>query len=125
MECCTIILFGASGDLTQRMVMPAIFRLWRRGLLPPEFRLIGFARTKFTDDQFRARMREAVMREPVEGDEGAWPDFAAHLSYIVAEYDDEELEGYTELARRFTQADGGTGVGARRLFYLAKPEAVP
>lgn len=80
MESCTIVLFGASGDLTQRMVMPAIFRLFRRGLLSPEFHLIGYARTKLTDDQFRARMREAVLREPVEGDEGAWADFASRLS---------------------------------------------
>ena len=70
MESCTIVLFGASGDLTRRMVMPAIFRLSRRGLLPPDFRLIGYARTKLTDDEFRARMREAVLREPARGDEG-------------------------------------------------------
>jgi len=121
MEACTVVLFGASGDLTRRMVVPAIFRLARRGLLSPEFRLIGYARTKLTDDEFRARMREAVMREPAEGDEGAWTDFAARMSYIVAEYDDKELQGYTELASRFAQVDGGTGAGARRLFYLATP----
>ena len=65
MEPCTLVLFGASGDLAQRMVMPAIFRLARRGLLSPEFRLIGYARSKMTDDEFRARMREAVMREEI------------------------------------------------------------
>ena len=90
MESCTIVLFGASGDLTRRMVMPAIFRLSRRGLLSPDFRLIGYARTKLTDDEFRSRMRQAVMREPADGDDGACPDFAARLSYIVAEYDDKE-----------------------------------
>jgi glucose-6-phosphate 1-dehydrogenase len=121
MESCTIVLFGASGDLTQRMVMPAIFRLARRGLLSPDFRLIGYARTKMTDDEFRARMRKAVMREPGAGDEAAWTDFAARLSYIVAEYDDDERGGYAELGRRFEQLDGGTGAGARRLFYLATP----
>jgi len=71
-EPCTLVLFGASGDLTQRMVMPAIFRLVRRGLLSPEFRLIGYARTAMTDDQFRERMRKAVMRAPQEGDKAAW-----------------------------------------------------
>lgn len=55
MEPCALVLFGASGDLAQRMVMPAIFRLARRGLLSPEFRLIGYARSKMTDDEFRAR----------------------------------------------------------------------
>ena len=86
-EPCTLVLFGASGDLTQRMVMPAIFRLARRGLLSPEFRLIGYARSKMTDDEFRERMRKAVMREAGAGDEQAWPEFAAHLSYVSAEYD--------------------------------------
>ena len=63
MEPCTLVLFGASGDLTQRMIMPAIFRLARRGLLSSEFRLIGYARSEMTDDEFRARMRKAVMRD--------------------------------------------------------------
>lgn len=54
----TLVLFGASGDLAQRMIMPAIFRLARRGLLSPEFCLVGYARSKMTDDEFRARMRK-------------------------------------------------------------------
>jgi glucose-6-phosphate 1-dehydrogenase len=123
-EPCTLVLFGASGDLTQRMVMPAIFRLARRGVLSPEFRLIGYARTQMTDDEFRARMRKAVMLEPKEGDEQAWPDFAARLSYLSAQYDGDDLQGYVELAHRFEQLDRGTGAGARRLFYLATRPAL-
>ena len=120
-EPCTLVLFGASGDLTQRMVMPAIFRLVRRGVLSPEFRLIGYARTRMTDDEFRARMRKVVIREPREGDEQAWTDFAAHLSYLPAQYDGDDLQGYAELAHRFEELDRGTGAGSRRLFYLATP----
>jgi len=119
---CTIVLFGASGDLTQRMVMPAIFRLVRRGLLPPEFRVIGYARTAMTDDEFRARMRKAVMREPQAGDKAAWTDFAARLSYVTAAFDGDDLRGYAELARRFDQF--GRGAGDRRLFYLATPPSL-
>lgn len=121
-ESCTIVVFGASGDLTQRMVMPAIFRLARRGLLPPAFRLIGYARTRLTDDEFRALMRQAALREPRDGDEAAWSDFAGRLSYIAAEYDRGDLPGYVELARRLEQH--GSGAGARRLFYLATPPAL-
>jgi glucose-6-phosphate 1-dehydrogenase len=124
MEACTIVLFGASGDLTKRMVMPAIFRLARRGLLAPEFRLIGYARTKLTDAGFRALIREAVLREPAKGDKAAWGEFAPRLSYIAADYDGGDLEGYAELARKFEQLDQGTGAGARRLFYLATPPTV-
>lgn len=121
MEPCTIVIFGASGDLTKRMVMPAIFRLVRRGLLSPEFRLIGYARTKLTDDEFRTRMRTALLRDPQEGDQAAWNDFASRLSYVAADYDRGKLEGYAELSRRLESTDVGTRTGARRLFYLATP----
>ena len=124
MEPCTLVLFGASGDLAQRMVMPALFRLARRGLLSPEFRLIGYARSEMTDDEFRTRMRKAVMREAGAGDEAAWTEFAARISYIPAEYEGDDLQGYAELARRFEQFDRATGAGARRLFYLATPPTV-
>jgi glucose-6-phosphate 1-dehydrogenase len=122
MEPCTLVLFGASGDLTQRMIMPAIFRLARRDLLSPEFRMIGYARSEMTDDEFRARMRKSVMRDATPGDEAAWTEFAARLSYIPAEYDGDDLRGYAELTRRFEQLDRGTG--AQRLFYLATPPAL-
>ncbi len=114
----TLVLFGASGDLTQRMVMPAIFRLARRGLLSPQFRLIGYARSALSDDAFRARMRKAALREPEAGDEAAWPEFAARLSYLPAEYDGDDLQGYAELARKLERLGDA---GARRLFYLATP----
>jgi glucose-6-phosphate 1-dehydrogenase len=117
----TMVLFGASGDLTQRMIMPAIFHLAQRGLLSPEFRLIGYARTKMTDDEFRALMRKAVMREGEAGNKAAWTDFAARLSYIPAEYDGDDLQGYAQLEDKFKQLDRGTGSGARRLFYLSTP----
>ena len=86
MESCTIVLFGASGDLTKRLVMPAIFRLARRGLLAGDFRLIGYARTPISGDDFRALMRTAVLRDPREGDEAARDEFATWLSYIPAQY---------------------------------------
>ena len=123
-EPCTLVLFGASGDLTQRMVMPAIFRLARRGLLSPEFRLIGYARSKLTDAEFRERMREAVMRDAKAGDELAWPAFAAHLSYVAAAYDGDDLQGYAELKRKFEQGEFETGASERRLYYLATPPAL-
>jgi glucose-6-phosphate 1-dehydrogenase len=121
---CTLILFGASGDLTQRMVMPAIAGLMRRGLLSPECRVIGYARTPMTDDEFRARMRTAVLRErePGAGDEAAWTAFAGRMSYVAAEYDGDDVEGYAELTRRLASFDGGAG--ARRLFYLATPPSL-
>ena len=123
-EPCTLVLFGASGDLTQRMIMPAIFRLAQRGLLSPQFRLIGYARSKLTDDGFRERMRLVVMRDAMPGDEQAWPTFAAQLSYISAAYDGDDLQGYEQLGRNLEQADRETGANGRRLFYLATPPSL-
>ena len=98
MESCTLVLFGASGDLTQRMVMPAIFRLARRGLLPPDFRVIGYARSEMTDDEFRAQMRKVVMRDECGRRRGGVDTgFAARLCYIPAEYDGDDGKGYAEL----------------------------
>lgn len=74
-----------------------------------------------TDDEFRALMQKAVMREPEGGDKTAWKDFAACLSYIPAEYDGDDLQGYAQLEHKFKQLDRGTGAGTRRLFYLATP----
>jgi len=120
----TMVLFGASGDLTQRMIMPAIFHLAQRGLLSPKFRLIGYARTRMSDDEFRALMQKAVMRGAEAGSKAAWADFAARLSYIPAEYDGDDLQGYEQLAHKFKQLGHGTGSGARRLFYLSTPPAL-
>lgn len=124
MDPCTLVLFGASGDLTQRMVMPAIFRLLRRGLLSPLCRVIGYSRTPLTDEEFRARMQTAVLREAGASDEAFWTEFAPHVSYITGEYAGDDGRGYTELARRLAAFDRGDGTGARRLFYLATPPAV-
>jgi glucose-6-phosphate 1-dehydrogenase len=63
-------------------------------------------------------------REAGAGDEAAWTGFAARLSYIPAEYEGDDLQGYAELARRFEMFDRGTGAGVRRLFYLATPPAL-
>jgi len=121
---CTLVLFGASGDLTQRMVMPAIVRLMRRGLLSPACRVIGYARSPMTDDEFRARMRTAVRREAGADDEAAWTAVASRLSYLSAEYAGDDVQGYAELARRLTAFDRDGGAGARRLFYLATPPSL-
>ena len=118
------MLFGASGDLTQRMVMPAIFRLMRRGFLSPASRVIGFARSPLADQEFRDRMRAAVLRDAAPADEAFWPVFAPQLSYIAGDYTGEDSQGYDDLARRLTESSGDGGVTARRLFYLATPPSL-
>ena len=121
-EPCTVVLFGASGDLTQRMVMPAIFRLVRNGLLSPSCRVIGFARSRMTDEEFRSRMQTAVLRGAVTGHDADWKAFASRLSYLSADY--VGGDGYVDLARRLAAFDLEGEAGARRLFYLATPPAL-
>jgi glucose-6-phosphate 1-dehydrogenase len=120
-EPCAIVLFGASGDLAHRMVVPAIFRLMRHGLLHPDFHLIGYARTKMTNEEFRASMREAVMRSAKPGDAEAWPQFAARLFYVPGEYSESDVQGYVWLTDMLARCERELPARGRRLFYLATP----
>src|SRR4030095_1336445 len=60
-EPCTVIIFGASGDLTKRKLVPALYRLTQERLLPAEFAIVGFARSPMSHDDFRAKMKEAIV----------------------------------------------------------------
>src|SRR2546421_11906721 len=81
-EPCVIVIFGASGDLTKRKLMPALFRLAQARLIPAEFAIIGAARTSMTTDEFREQMRAAVA-EFMEGeiDEQVWSSFGQKIYY--------------------------------------------
>src|SRR4051812_25269610 len=84
-EPCTVVIFGASGDLAKRKLIPALFRLAQERLVPAEFAIIGAARTAMETAEFRARMREAVEEfadgQPV--DEQIWNSFAEKISYLT------------------------------------------
>ncbi|HEY5088693.1 MAG TPA: glucose-6-phosphate dehydrogenase, partial [Polyangia bacterium] len=81
---CVFVIFGASGDLTRRKLIPALYNLAVSRLLPPGMTILGFALTESSEDQFRANMREAVAqfsrRKPI--DEAVWADFASRLHYV-------------------------------------------
>jgi len=123
-EPCTIMIFGASGDLTQRKLVPALYNLKRDGLLPASFALVGFARRPKTDGEFRAEMHAGVMAhsraQPV--DEAEWEAFATGIRYQAANFDDPA--GYAGLRTLLDELDEARGVRAgagNRLFYLATP----
>jgi glucose-6-phosphate 1-dehydrogenase len=122
LEACTIVLFGASGDLAARMVVPAIFRLWRKGQLATPFALVGYARTPMSNEDFRSLIAKAVLAKAEPGDKEAWPEFAALLTYVSGQYD-EDKKGYSQLAQQLERADA-QGAGGRRLFYMATPPTV-
>lgn len=118
----TIVIFGASGDLTQRKLIPALYHLYRKGHLAAGTRVVGFARRPMSDDEFRAAMREGI--EKLAGglkDVDAWAKFAQSLHYIKG--DIERGEDYRKLEEYLTSSDPADRT---RLYYLAiAPELYP
>ena len=121
---CAIVMFGASGDLARRKLLPALYDLSAHSCLAPRFRLVGFARTPMSDDEFRKSSEEAV-REL--GDLGPLNDsvarnFFSQLSYCEGHYDDPT--SYKKLAQLLDKLDGEADLAGNRLFYLATPPEI-
>jgi glucose-6-phosphate 1-dehydrogenase len=122
---CSIVFFGASGDLFKRMLLPALWALRVRGILPAGFSLIGFARTKMSDDEFRAYCREQIASFAPDGSkpEGElWDNFAKSVSYIAANFND--VAHFKALRKRLEESEQRFGAASNRLFYLATPPSV-
>lgn len=111
----TVVIFGASGDLTQRKLIPALYNNFRKRRLPSRIRIVGFARRDWTDDFFRDRLREGVQKYGgTTFDESAWKNFAAELHYFRGNLD--APADYEKLAEHLQRiGDAGTN----RLYYLA------
>jgi glucose-6-phosphate 1-dehydrogenase len=122
---CAVVIFGASGDLAKRKLLPALYRLVQQRLLPAEFAIVGLARTEMTSEEFRARLREAVEEFSAEKsvDEEVWNSFAQGLYYITG--DINTADDYRKLKELLEQVDRERGTAGNRLFYLsiAKPFA--
>src|SRR5438874_7783342 len=96
---CSIVIFGATGDLTHRKLIPALYNLAADGELPPSVAVIGFARRQKNDDDFRKDLAEAsrkYSRQPVRED--VWNSFAQSLFYHASDF--EEKDGYELLGKR-------------------------
>jgi glucose-6-phosphate 1-dehydrogenase len=118
-----LVIFGASGDLTQRKLVPGLYSLAHDGLLPSGQTIIGFARAAVTDEEFRATMKEACNQHartrPV--DEAVWESFSRGLFYVQGEFGDPSA--YDRLRERMVEFDASRGTGQRRIYYLAVPPA--
>lgn len=115
------VIFGASGDLTRRKLLPALFRLYVQGLLPSRFSVVGVARRPLADEEFREQMRQAVATYGALREEtaGLWERFSTLLRYVAFEFHD--AAGYQRLAQVLAEEDERRGTGGNRLFYLATP----
>ena len=118
---CAFVLFGATGDLTKRKIMPGLFSLSAQGLLPKKFVVVAFARRDKNDEVYRAELRENMKefapKLPLNGAE--WDRFAENVFYVRSEFDD--ADGYKRLADRLTELDVRLDLGGSHLFYLATP----
>jgi glucose-6-phosphate 1-dehydrogenase len=116
-----MVIFGASGDLTERKLIPALYYLHRHGLLPQGFSVVGCARSSFSDDQFRERQHEAVRKYldlPSE-DESYLSSFLEGVFYIRGDYG--SADAYERLVKALDDLDEKRGTGGNRLFYMATP----
>ena len=117
---CLVVIFGATGDLSHRKILPAFYDLRRAGLLPLETSIVGYSRRPFTDQAYTAEMHDAVVehsRNPVE--QALWDDFAQTIHYQQGDFTDPAA--YHRLAERLEQIDAAAGCRGNRLFYLATP----
>ena len=112
-----LVLFGATGDLAARKLLPGLFHLFRAELLPEEFRIIGSGRhSPGTDDEFRELVR-AVVTEHGRGEvDERWDEFAGRLSFVASSAEDG-----SELAQAVTDAEQEIGASGKRLVYLSVP----
>ena len=117
-EPCTIVIFGASGDLTARKLVPALYHLFKERQLPPAFRIVGFARREKTDEVWRAELREALGRfsRTQPPDDAAWRQFATNVSYCQGDLTDPAA--YVCLRQKL-ESFGQSELRRNLLFYLA------
>jgi glucose-6-phosphate 1-dehydrogenase len=113
-----LVIFGATGDLTQRKIVPALYKMKLERKLPPELTIVGVARRDWSDDFFREHMREGV--EEFGGGIGSdalWSDFARGLFYCPGDID--KPESYQQLKTLLAQLDEQRGTRGNRVFYLS------
>jgi len=118
-EPCTVVIFGASGDLTKRKLVPALYRLVQQRLLPAEFGIIGFARSPMSNEEFRDKMKDAVVTygEAKSVDESVWQSFAQGIYYVSGNIN--EPDAYQRLNETLELIDRERGTAGNRVFYLS------
>lgn len=121
---CTMVIFGASGDLAKRKLIPAIFDLARDGMLPPGFTIVGTGRTPMTHDSFRSHMHRAMQEfgNLQDAEAMTWKTFARGLFYVTA--DSSTQDEFLTLRKQLREIDSDRKVGENYLFYLSTPPSM-
>ena len=113
---CGMIIFGASGDLTHRKLLPALFTLILENLMPKQFYVLGVARTSMTSADFQAKVKDSLKEL---GTPAARDEFAKRCEYLSGDY--QEAKTYEALRQRLTELDQKNSTNGRHLFYLSTP----
>jgi glucose-6-phosphate 1-dehydrogenase len=117
---CGVVIFGVTGDLSRKKLMPAIYDLANRGLLPPGFALVGFARRDWADEDFMEIVHRAVKeyaRTPYR--EEVWRHLAEGIRFVPGTFDDDNA--FDQLAQTVADLDRVRGTGGNHAFYLSIP----
>ncbi|WP_407918490.1 glucose-6-phosphate dehydrogenase, partial [Kitasatospora sp. NE20-6] len=115
-----LVIFGVTGDLSRKKLMPAIYDLANRGLLPPGFSLVGFARREWEDEDFAREVHDAVKehaRTPFR--EEVWQQLAKGMRFVQGDFGDDEA--FDTLRRTIEELDQAQGTGGNFAFYLSVP----
>ncbi len=120
-EPCAMVIFGATGDLTHRKLLPALYNLALEHPLPAGFSVVGFARRPYTDEEFRQQALESInaysRQKPVNPQ--VWENFAAGIRYLQSDF--HNLAGYERLNNLLNELDHERGTSGNRIFYLSTP----
>lgn len=119
---CIVVIFGASGDLARRKLLPSFYNLAKDGLLPDEFAIVGFARSAFDSEMFRQKVRENICTQherEEDFDSSACDWIVDRVSYITGDYDDRDR--FQELRDTLVSLDQTRNTHSNYLFYLATP----
>ncbi len=119
---CGVIIFGASGDLTKRKLLPALFSLFHRRLIPQEFFVLGCGRTEMSDEDFRQLAADAIAPHVDEADEDARNAFLQRCHYVHGDYKTQSL--YAAMSRRIRRLELDHKTGGNRVFYFSIPPAI-
>lgn len=120
-ESCIMVIFGASGDLTKRMLMPSLYKLFLDDMLPENFTIAGFSRKEMDSAAFQESLKEGI-KDFGDGEsinEEKWEKFKKNIYYIISDFDD--LNSYKDLKDKLDKIDEEKKIGGNRLLYMAVP----
>ena len=117
----TVVIVGATGDLTARKLVPALFNLYINDDLPDPFRIVGCGRTKLDDQQFRGKMEKALIAKDIMND-SKWQAFSEILHYRPVDY--EDFDSFINLAKSLRKLDQKQNTQGNKIFYLALPPSL-